>query len=283
MINVNMTVFHFYLAMIDFFSDFLSQKYPDSSLDDTKHFETVIIAKIKRMFHSLELLSNGFDDEISARSILRTILDSVATYSFIYGRSDTKEKMFRHYLYALDGYRVYRDAVVLGVMENRNRQSFEHVCNSIINQIEEKLYNHVYSHKPNLVVSRIIKEADWKYVSLSNNDKYGFIDLYKMMGIEDITANYFQQFLSQFSHGLCLSNYYTSDAERLNRVLLESIIVADKMIKAVCNSFPYKIMLSSFLKSTSVSKLLNSPEFKIDELAEYVKSLMEKEDRILIR
>lgn len=40
------------------------------------------------MFHSLELLTKDTLDEVSARCVLRGILDCVTTYSFIYQRTD---------------------------------------------------------------------------------------------------------------------------------------------------------------------------------------------------
>lgn len=263
-------------------SEYLSQKYPDSSLDDSKHYETVIIAKINRMFHSLELLVNSSSDEISARCLLRAILDSVATYSFIYCRPDQEEKMFRHYLYTLDGYKVYKDNYVCGIMEKEGRQPFESACNDIIEKIEEKLYHHIYSKNSNEIISSIIKEANWKYVSLTNNNRLGFIDLYKMMGIEDQTAKYFQQYLSQFSHGLCLSNTGPSNNELLKRVLSESILVAGAMVKSIYCSFPHKEILSDFSKSAVAQSLLKSSDFKVDELEDYLKSLDINNNRMLI-
>lgn len=47
MVKANNTIFRFYLAMMDFFGEYLSEKYPQSSsIEDTKHYQTVIIMKI---------------------------------------------------------------------------------------------------------------------------------------------------------------------------------------------------------------------------------------------
>lgn len=41
MVKANDTIFQFYLAMMDFFGEYLSQKYPNNaSLEDTKHNQT---------------------------------------------------------------------------------------------------------------------------------------------------------------------------------------------------------------------------------------------------
>lgn len=72
MVKANDTIFQFYLAMMDFLEKYLSEKYADnSSMEDTKHYQTVIIMKIVRMFHSLELLTKNMLDEVSARCVLR--------------------------------------------------------------------------------------------------------------------------------------------------------------------------------------------------------------------
>lgn len=109
MVKANNTIFQFYLAMMDFFGKYLSEKYPNSSsIEDTKHYQTIIIERIVQMFHSLELLTKDTLDEVSARCVLRGILDSVTIYSFIYQRTDVDDMLFRHYLYALDGWREYK-------------------------------------------------------------------------------------------------------------------------------------------------------------------------------
>ena len=97
MIKANNMIFQFYLAMMDFWGKFLSEKYSQSSsIEDTKHYQTVIIAKIVQMFHSIELLTKDTVDEVSARCVLRGILDSVTTYCFIYQRTDVQKTVDIH-------------------------------------------------------------------------------------------------------------------------------------------------------------------------------------------
>ena len=145
MVKANNTIFRFYLAMMDFFGEYLSEKYPQSSsIEDTKHYQTVIIMKIVRMFHSLELLTKGTLDEVSARCLLRGILDSVTTYSFVYQREDENDMLFRHYLYALDGWREYKKSVITISEENEYKDKEDYACDYVIKQIEKKLEKHIY-------------------------------------------------------------------------------------------------------------------------------------------
>ncbi len=62
MIKANYTIFKFYLTLMDFFSEYLSRKYTESSLENTGHYRTVIIQKIVRMFHTLEMFTNESQD-----------------------------------------------------------------------------------------------------------------------------------------------------------------------------------------------------------------------------
>ena len=53
--------------------------------------------------------------------------------------------MFRHYLYALDGFITYKKVIIDGVMEDgNNKLKFECACNEVIRQIKLKLSSHPY-------------------------------------------------------------------------------------------------------------------------------------------
>lgn len=68
MIKANNTIFQFYLAIMDSFREYPTEKYPYSrSIEDTKHYQIVNISKIVQMFHSLKLLTKKTLDETSER------------------------------------------------------------------------------------------------------------------------------------------------------------------------------------------------------------------------
>lgn len=283
MIKANLTIFKFYLTLMDFFSEYLSRKYTESSLESTGHYRTVIIQKIVRMFHTLEMLTNECQDGVSVRCVLRGILDNVASYCFIYQRDDENEIMFRHYLYALDGYKTYKQHVVDGIMEKEGDvQQYEKVCNKIIKQLEHQLQSHPYSEQKDENVEKIIKHANWKYESLQNPTplKYGMI--YKQIGFNDNMANYYQHYLPQFAHGLCLSNFPVNDIEQIKGALYESLPLADKFIQAIHQTFHDREMITNFLCSENVQEFINSMDFRHEDLAEFVCALVRKDKTILI-
>lgn len=279
MIQANPTIFYFYLKMMDCYSEYLSQKYSVASIDNPDHYKAIILQKIVRMFHTLETLAKDSHDEVSARCVLRGVLDSVTTYCLIYQRENKDEILFRHYLYALDGFKSFKKNVVDSCLD---RKTAESTCDDIINQIEEQLKNHSYSKKGNIVIRKIIENANWKYISLTNANKWNYLEMYKQVGFDNKTANYIHGYLSQFAHGLCLSNTDILDPNRLQRVLYESILVADRMIQAIFKTFPKDDLHLYFIRSGAYSSITNHPDFCYDNLLDFAKSLFSKNKTLQI-
>ena len=263
MIKANDTVFKFYLAMMDSFREYLSEKYPDSnSIEDTKHYQTKIIEKIVRMFHSLELLTKNTLDEVSARCVLRGILDSVTTYCFIYQRTDKEEVLFRHYLYDLDGWKEYNKSVFEISEKNEYSNKEKLLCNHVIKQIEEKLYLHPFYKQNISAAKKIIQSTRWNYVSLQNPCSMKYWEMYPLVGFDSSLTKYFQGYLSQFAHGLCFSNKGTSP-EILKAVMYESIILADKFVQAICQTFRDKEIINHLRYSDTIQKFHASKDFNL--------------------
>lgn len=283
MVQANNTIFQFYLAMMDSFREYLSDKYPiSSSIEDTKHYQTVIITKIVQMFHSIELITKNSLDEVSARCVLRGILDSVTTYSFIYQRTDLNDMSFRHYLYALDGWREYKKSVIPISEENEYKYKEDYACNYVIKQIEEKLKNHPYYTHDKTTACLLIQSCNWKYESLQNPRSLKYGEMYSAIGFNNESIEYFQGYLSQFVHGLCLSNKSIADSEQMERVLHECIPIADKFIQSISQTFHDKDMLTNFLGSDIIHTFLHSKDFVFDELSEFALALVRKDKNLLI-
>jgi hypothetical protein len=282
MIKANPTIFKFYLAIMDSFSEYLSHKYSDKSLENPNHYKTIIIRKIIRMFHTLVKLTQETQDEVSARCVLRGILDSVTVYCFIYEREDKYDMMFRHYLYALDGFITYKKGIIDKIMEDgENKFKFECAYNEVIRQIENKLSSHPYQKLNNKNVKTIINNANWKYKSLDKPRGMTFNGMYKQVGYDASLTDYYKDILSQYAHGLCISNTQHNNHERLQNVLYESIPIADRMILSICNTFLKKELLLHINHSEIIKRLVKEPEFNIEDLFSFVNALIRK-DKILI-
>lgn len=283
MVKAYDTIFQFYLAMMDFWGKYLSEKYPNNcSVEDTKHYQTVIIMKIVQMFHSLELLTKNTSDEVSARCILRGILDSVTTYCFIYQRTDSNDMLFRHYLFALDGWREYKKSVIPISEENEYKHKEDYACDYVIKQIEKKIREHSYYAECSATAESLIQNANWKYESLQNPRSLKYGEMYSAIGFNNKSIEYFQGYLSQFVHGLCLSNRPIADSDQMKRVMLESIPIADKFIQSIYHKFHDEKIWISFGRSDIIHSFLKSKDFNFDDLAEFARALVRKDKIILI-
>ena len=283
MVKANRTIFNFYLAMIESFSEYLNQKYPEGSLDNPDHYKTIIIQKIVQMFHTLNTLAKESKDEVSARCVLRGILDSVTTYCFIYQRDDINDMMFRHYLYEIDGVTTYKTAIVDGILEEGiNKPIFEYSCNEVIKQLKQQLYSHPYMNLKNRNIEIIIQNNNWKYESIENPRSLSFQKMYKQIMKDTKLVNYYQGILSQYTHGLCLSNTPPIVNEQLQNVIYESIPLADRMIQGICNTFPLREMLEYYRHTDSYKELFFSLGFEHEELLEFTRSIIEKEKILYI-
>lgn len=283
MVKANNTILQFYLAMMDFLGTYLSEKYPvSSSLEDTKHYQTVIITKIVRMFHSLESVTKNTFDEVSARCILRGILDSVTAYSFVYQREDENDMLFRHYLYALDGWREYKKSVITISEENEYKDKEDYDCGYVIKQIEEKLSNHIFYIQNQATAKILIQNSNWKYESLKNPRSLKYGEMYSVIGFNNKSIEYFQGYLSQFVHGLCLSNKPIADSAQMKKVLHECIPIADKFIQSINQIFNDKEMMISFIGSDIIQNFLNSKDFNFEDLSEFALALVRKDKTLLI-
>ena len=281
MAEANRSVFKFYLALIDSFSEYLLKKYSKSSLDNPNHYKTTIIQKIAKMFHTLESISKEGNDEVSSRCVLRGLLDNVATYCFIYQRDNNVDILFRHYLYALDGFKSLKDTLIDGILEENKTFHFEAICDVVILQLKTKLSSHVYYNTYNEFASKVIQNANWKYESIKNPTGITFTTMYKQIGFDDKLANYYQRFLSQFSHGLCLSNSPVTNSEQIEKVLVESIPIADRIIQAICNTFPKEEMIRFVFQSETLINAISQPDFVFDELFDFAKALIRKDKTII--
>lgn len=269
--------------MLESISEYLSQKYSYSSLDNPDHYKTIIIQKIVRMFHTLDEMTKKSEDEVSARCVLRGILDNVTTYCFIYEREDQSDIMFRHYLYELDGFTTYKIAIIDGILEEGiNKLQFEYSCNAIISQIKQKIMSHPYYKLDKSNVDTIIINNNWKYESLDKPISLTFHRMYRQILLDEKLVNYYSDILCQYSHGLCLSNIPCVNHEQIQKVLFESIPLADRMVKGICRTFPQKEILKHFYLSDSFKKIISCHGFNHDELFEFAKAIIMKDKTMCI-
>ena len=213
---------------------------------------------------------------------------SVTIYCFIYERTDNEEVLFRHWLYLKDGFKSYRDKVgniIVDKSKNGDEESLEELCNQILSQVDKKLFSHPYSSINKTAVETIIKNGCWNYESLINKPKkVKFSTMYRQVGFETKTADYYQNVLSQYAHGLSLSNLLQSDMNHMKKILFESLPFANRLVKAILCTFSNRRndLLDCLLKSASHQALSNNPDFKFEEFQKFILAVNNHDTILLI-
>ena len=282
MAQVNPTLLMAYLTLMKAISKYLSRKYMERTLDDPAHFKAITIRKIVHMFETFDMLAREKQDKASSLCVLRAILDSVAIYSFIYERDDD-EVMFRYYLYAIDGIKSYNQHVINGIMEiSDETRNISEICKATISQLKDKLLSLPYSRLDNPNISKIIQRSNWKYESLQNPDEVKFKYMYERLGFDSSLVNYYQNYLSQFVHGLLLSNVLISDIQQMNRVVYISIPIADAFIRTIFKTFDYEDLMTHCLCPDKIKQFIESEDFNFGSLLNYVQALVNNDTTIYI-
>ena len=131
-------------------------------------------------------------------------------------------------------------------------------------------------------VEKIVRDNNWKYISLQDSQQVKFGKMYQLIGFDEKTATYFQGFLSQFAHGLLFSNYTEGHSEQMIRVLYESLPLADRLCKTIYSTFHDQNLISYFIQSHSYDSFINAPDFIFDDLYEFAKTITRNDNTLLI-
>ena len=157
-------------------------------------------------------------------TLARSIADSLIAIKLIYQSTDIDEKVFRHYLYVLDGL-ILNKKLLNESLENNGRITDEEFqalskqydtarqrfsegidyCNGI-------LQKHPYKTAFPDFFNAAIKSGSWKYKEkrVKDNNKqvpcYSWEKLYSLIDDRPSIISMYSFFFSQFVHGLSISN-----------------------------------------------------------------------------
>ncbi len=106
--------------------------------------------------------------------------------------------------------------------------------------------------------------------------------MYQLIGFDEKTAMYLQDFLSQFAHGLLFSNYSDGNSEQRVKVLYESIPIADRLIRTIYLTFHNQDLLSCFIQSNSYKAFVNNSAFNFNDLCSFTKAIIRNDKTLLI-
>lgn len=208
----------------------LSEKYAvDSPLDEF----SILLRNIKRMtdlMNSVYLLYSMNQDRAAMMILTRSVVDINATLYFLFVHvQDPEERKLRIKLYYLDGIRTRlalskeplkeRDETFISEEEykatlaqkNETRASDLQSAANLEKMIKASSFA-PQMHK------KILKYARWRYRSIDKEEAYSWKDLYRFAAGEDKMANFEQDYLSQYVHGMALADIQSSTLHETNPV-----------------------------------------------------------------
>ncbi len=175
-------------------------------------------------WESIFLIYSHNRDYVSACTLCRNIIDNLVIIYHIYMDSNEDEKLFKHYLYILDGILCrHKDYPDYKQLVNNGRIS-ENEFAALIAQVKETDKSDMLAkefiiqklkinplYQDNQVISDIINNGNWKYKSLNisykkgKKNQYSWNALYKKLNSNSSFSAY-ASYLSVFVHGLSISN-----------------------------------------------------------------------------
>ena len=222
------------LLLMQIASDKIDTIVPTSSslnVDDINGFGLAILRKSVKMLDTLVFVCVRLQDYVVANAIVRMLADSLAVYRLIYASEDEDERIYRHFLYVKDGLSSRVDAMEHDLVYNGtiSHEAFQALNDrytdtrqsdkSVINHCNEILANHKYATSyPEFHRRTCIESSNWKYKILGShrkakNNQYTWKELYELIDKREDIIDCISSHLSQYIHGLCVSNILSNEDE----------------------------------------------------------------------
>lgn len=256
------SVFKLYLFILEAYVDVVEELYHSHFVNDIKSYQSIILRRIVNSLKTLDRMLVVSNDPISAYGLLRTIADSICVYCFIYENDNNQEIEFRHYLYLLDGCSQFvndfpqvliNNELIDKTEEDKHNNEYNQEETNLIDfqrNLLDYIHNTIIAQTFRRESSIIINRCDWKYRKVSNYTKtesFNWRDLYEKAGCDAIMVNFLSSFLSQYVHGLFLSNTKNPNSAVHYSIILDCTISLEKMLK---------LAIESCFKEDNIQKLM---------------------------
>lgn len=203
-------------GMCDLYLEKIFEHYPGMVVNDIFGYVRQICSKIVKMSHTLEMVAGQEHDYVVSNSIIRSIADNVASLLFVYER-DFEEMVVRHLLFVMDGVdarlkmklgkTLVYDGQIAQLEYDALKQQFDSAIENekkCIDYCEKTIRQSVYYAKHSEDCEKLIEKRNWKYEDINHPKKS--ISWERMYSVLHLKSNDFFQFLSQYVHGLSVSN-----------------------------------------------------------------------------
>ena len=279
------SIFEFYMIIFKTSIDVLEENYHSDEANDIKSYQVIILKRIYTSMSTLEVMLSQCQDPISSYGLLRVIVDSICAYCFIYDNDDKVEVEFRHYLYMLDGCANFTELckILDNDYSNSNIENSQYIIESkhsqgvmqnLQNGIIKRLCNHYYMSRYPTYAYSIIKKKEWKYKSINsdiNKNNYDWRELYEKVGCDTKMSNYILKYLSQYVHGLFLSNTINTNQTIHYSIIYETLLTMIKnLIRVIFKIFKEDNICNKTISKIDIDKFANNETIYNGELLNYI-------------
>jgi len=253
-------------SMVGYETEQLYKRYHSDAINDIKSYQSKILFKTVKTIFTLYKVISDLRDYNSAGALIRVIADTLSSYNIIYHESNEEIKMLRHYLYILDGlsereiqFSKHKPKYDGNISVDDYNALYNKVVNAYDNTIKsidfcKEQISHLELYKSQCeCVKKLISNRNWKFYGFDNRTKsYNWYEMYKKLFVNETFADVFV-FLSQFVHGLSISNLITEmdDIELYEPYYSFGIVMLDKVRNFIETDFGMSSeeLINGFVKS----------------------------------
>ena len=199
---------------------------PPPMVADIPSYALAFIKKVLVQASSLVMVAKARQDYNTVCAMVRMLADNVATFNLVYGCGDDEEKILRHLLYVMDGVSARHDTLVghpmhydgkipreiYDALEKQVHGAIDNTAKCISFCEDEIKKRSTYQTYPEHI-DKLINKKDWKFKQVGQTQlkSYTWKEMYEKLDIKNGSEMF--PFLSQYVHGLSVSNIALNDPD----------------------------------------------------------------------
>ena len=199
---------------------------PPPMVADIPSYALAFIRKVLVQASTLVMVARKRQDYNTVCAMVRMLADNMATLNLVYGCDDDEEKVLRHLLYVMDGVSSRHDALVghpmyydgkipretYDALEKQVQGAIDNAT-KCINFCEDEIRKRAIYQTYSEHIDKLIEKKNWKFKELGQPQlkSYTWKEMYERLDINNGSEMF--PFLSQYVHGLSVSNIALDDPD----------------------------------------------------------------------
>lgn len=238
---------------------------------DIKSYPLKVIDKLTTMLTTLWNVINIDKDFYVANVVIRSVADNVALLFLIYNKDEGEIRILRHYLFLLDGIHSRLANIIIPIKNDdvteeeyqklvKQQEDFKSMLNGCKKYIIECITSLKIYNTNKLGIDMLMRNQkgeelyNWKFKTLNitpsqintGKNTYNWKSMYSEIKLPE---KFFSSFLSDYVHGLSMSNItIASDKQNMGTLVYITKVLMDRIELFICKY--YAIELKEILKNT---------------------------------